>query len=147
MNDEVKKYLKQNEDKLSKVPKNEDDFAQYCHCFLWDNLKDMEEKSLSMKEIKDVVTCLDSARLSVNFDMEIRWGSDAFPEIDPSVFTESKRPVTVVIKTNEKAPCLMPFTILPLAGGNVVSGKSSPDVEPSESPANSKADDPFDKPK
>ena len=94
----------------------------------------MEEKSLSMKEIKDVVTCLDSARLSVNFDMEIRWGSDAFPEIDPSVFTESKRPVTVVIKTDKKADRLMPFRQQSLSDDNAASGKSNTDLDSQKRP-------------
>ncbi|MEI8126073.1 MAG: hypothetical protein WCG42_09985, partial [Parachlamydiaceae bacterium] len=147
LDDEVKKYLELNEKKLSEVPANPDVFALYCHCLLWDKLKDMENKSLLEDDIVAMKNCLEAAELSIIFDVEIRWDSAAFPGINPSVFTESKgRPVSVVIKTNEKAPCLKPFTNSPSADGNATPSGSGLDVEPPKSPANSKADIPFDKP-
>ena len=110
-------------------------------------MKDLENKSLSEEDIVAMKNCLEAAELRISFDVEIRWDSAAFPGINPSVFTESKgRPVTVVIKTNEKAPYLKPFTNSPSADGNATPSGSGLDVEPPKSPANSKADGPFDKP-
>ncbi len=140
--DEVKEYLKQNEKKLSEGTANNEVFAIYCHCFLWDKLKDMNRKVLSKADSDKMVKGLGDAKMSINFDVEIRWDKAAFPfpEINPIVFTESKRRlVTVVIKTDEKESCLKPLTDSPLAVANVVPGLSSPDLdrqEIPESPAN-----------
>ena len=134
--------VEQNEKKLSEGTANNEVFAIYCHCFLWDKLKDMNRKVLSKADSDKMVKGLGDAKMSINFDVEIRWDKAAFPfpEINPIVFTESKRRlVTVVIKTDEKESCLKPLTDSPLAVANVVPGLSSPDLdrqEIPESPAN-----------
>ena len=145
--DEVKEYLKQNEKKLSEGTANKEVFAIYCHCFLWDKLKDMNRKVLSKADSDKMVKGLGDAKMSINFDVEIRWDKAAFPfpEINPIVFTESKRRlVTVVIKTDEKKSCLKPLPDSPLAVANVVPGLSSPDFDHQEIPESpAKPETPF----
>ena len=129
---EVKEYLKQNENKLSQGEPSKDAFALYCYCFLWDKLKDMEDKILSQDDIDAMVKGLKDTELSINFDLEIRWDKAAFPAIDPSVF--GKGPVTVVIKTDKKADRLMPFRQQSLSDDNAASGKSNTDLDSQKRP-------------